>query len=249
MATKEIPKHIGIIMDGNGRWAKKRLLPRVLGHKQGAKALDNLLHSAKGLGVEHITVYAFSTENWKRAEEEVSGIMGILRDYINKYFREYADSDFRVDSVGDLSALSEDLQRDIEALKEASKDKKGIHLTIAMNYGGRDEITRAVKKIAQEVKNGNIDVNDINEDMISQNLDSAGTPDPELIIRTSGEFRTSNFLLWQSAYSEYYITDKLWPDFNIDDFKDAINSYMKRDRRFGGRNEVVKWWKLELYLL
>ena len=238
MATKEVPKHIGIIMDGNGRWAKKRLLPRVKGHKQGAKALDKLLNDAKGLGVEHITVYAFSTENWKRAEEEVSGIMGILREYINKYFRDYANSDFRVDSIGDLSALAPDLQKDIAELKEVSKDRTGIHLTIAMNYGGRDEIRRAVQKIAQEVKAGEIEPEDITEELISNHLDSAGTPDPELIIRTSGELRTSNFLMWQSAYSEYYITDKLWPDFNIDDLKEAINSYQNRDRRFGGRNEA-----------
>lgn len=240
MAVKEVPKHIGIIMDGNGRWAKKRMLPRVFGHRQGAKALDTLLNNAKGMGVEHITVYAFSTENWSRAEEEVSGIMGILREYINKYFKEYADSDFRVDSIGDLSALSPDLQKDINNLKEASKNKKGIHLTIAMNYGGRDEITRAVKKIAQDVKDNKLKPEDITQDLISNYLDSAGTPDPELIIRTSGELRTSNFLMWQSAYSEYYITDKLWPDFTIDDFKNAIKSYQSRDRRFGGRNEEKK---------
>ncbi len=240
MAEKQVPEHIGIIMDGNGRWAKKRLLPRVMGHSQGAKALDNLLNSAKGLGVKHITVYAFSTENWKRAEDEVSGIMGILREYINKYFREYADSDFRVDSIGDLSRLSPDLQRDIAQLKEVSKDKTGIHLTIAMNYGGRDEIKRAVRKIAEEVKAGILQPEDITEELISSHLDSAPTPDPELIIRTSGELRTSNFLIWQGAYAEYYITDKLWPDFTIDDFKLAIDSYCKRDRRFGGRNEEKK---------
>lgn len=240
MAAKEVPKHIGIIMDGNGRWAKKRLLPRVMGHRQGAIALDKLLNSAKGLGVEHITVYAFSTENWKRTEEEVKGIMGILREYINKYFRDYANSDFRVDSIGDLSALAPDLQKDIEGLKEVSKDKKGIHLTIAMNYGGRDELKRAVQSIAYDVKEGKIQPDDITEELISSRIDSAGTPDPELIIRTSGEFRTSNFLMWQSAYSEYYITDKLWPDFTIEDFKEAIASYQSRDRRFGGRNEGKK---------
>lgn len=240
MATKEVPKHIGIIMDGNGRWAKKKMLPRVLGHRQGAKTLDKLLNDARGMGIEHITVYAFSTENWSRAEDEVKGIMGILREYINKYFRDYANSDFRVDSIGDLSKLAPDLQEDIAKLKEASKDKTGIHLTIAMNYGGRDEIKRAVQKIAQEVKEGKLDPEDITEDIISNHLDSAGTPDPELIIRTSGELRTSNFLMWQSAYSEYYITDKLWPDFTIDDLKEAISSYQGRDRRFGGRNEAMK---------
>lgn len=240
MATKKVPKHIGIIMDGNGRWAKKKMLPRVLGHRQGAKTLDKLLNDARGMGIEHITVYAFSTENWSRAEDEVKGIMGILREYINKYFRDYANSDFRVDSIGDLSRLAPDLQEDIAKLKEASKDKTGIHLTIAMNYGGRDEIKRAVQKIAQEVKDGKLDPEDITEDIISDHLDSAGTPDPELIIRTSGELRTSNFLMWQSAYSEYYITDKLWPDFTIDDLKEAISSYQGRDRRFGGRNEAMK---------
>lgn len=240
MATKEVPKHIGIIMDGNGRWAKKKMLPRVLGHRQGAKTLDKLLNDARGMGIEHITVYAFSTENWSRAEDEVKGIMGILREYINKYFRDYANSDFRVDSIGDLSKLAPDLQEDIAKLKEASKDKTGIHLTIAMNYGGRDEIKRAVQKIAQEVKEGKLAPEDITEELISDHLDSAGTPDPELIIRTSGELRTSNFLMWQSAYSEYYITDKLWPDFTIDDLKEAIRSYQGRDRRFGGRNEAMK---------
>ena len=235
--ANNVPKHIAIIMDGNGRWAKKRMLPRVMGHKMGADALDRMLNAAGDLGVEHITVYAFSTENWKRAEEEVKGIMGILREYINKYFREYINSDFRVDSVGDLSRLSPDLQEDIARLKEASKDRKGIHLTIAMNYGGRDEIKRAVQKLARDVKDGKLQPEDITEELISQNLDSYPTPDPELVIRTSGEFRTSNFLLWQSAYAEYYITDKLWPDFTVDDLIDAIKSYQGRDRRFGGRNE------------
>ncbi len=235
--ANNVPKHIAIIMDGNGRWAKKKMLPRVMGHKMGADALDRMLNAAGGLGVEHITVYAFSTENWKRAEEEVKGIMGILREYINKYFREYAQSNFRVDSVGDLSRLAPDLQEDIRKLKEVSKDRTGIHLTIAMNYGGRDEIKRAVQKIAQRVKDGEIQPEDITEEMISQNLDSYPTPDPELVIRTSGELRTSNFLLWQSAYAEYYITDKLWPDFTVDDLIDAIKCYQNRDRRFGGRNE------------
>lgn len=235
--ANNVPKHIAIIMDGNGRWAKKKMLPRVMGHKQGADALDRMLNAAGKLGVEHITVYAFSTENWKRAEEEVKGIMGILREYINKYFREYANSDFRVDSIGDLSRLSPDLQEDIARLKEVSKNKTGIHLTIAMNYGGRDEIRRAVTDIAREVKEGKLELSDITEELISKHLDSYPTPDPELVIRTSGEYRTSNFLIWQSAYAEYYITDKLWPDFTVDDLKLAIEAYQNRDRRFGGRNE------------
>lgn len=233
---REVPKHIGIIMDGNGRWAKKRFLPRAMGHRQGAQALDKLTKEAKGLGVEYITVYAFSTENWKRSKDEVDSIMGILREYINRFFND-KKSILKIRSAGDLTALSPDLQADIEKLKEQSKDRPGMTLTIAINYGGRDEIRRAVTKIAEDVKAGKIQPEDINDQMISDNLDTAGIPDPELIIRTSGEFRTSNFLMWQSAYSEYYITDKLWPDFNVEDLKDAIKAYQTRDRRFGGRKE------------
>lgn len=233
---REVPKHIGIIMDGNGRWAKKRFLPRAMGHRQGAQALDKLTKEAKGLGVEYITVYAFSTENWKRSKDEVDSIMGLLREYINRFFND-KKSILKIRSAGDLTALSPDLQADIEKLKEQSKDRPGMTLTIAINYGGRDEIRRAVTKIAEDVKAGKIQPEDINDQMISDNLDTAGIPDPELIIRTSGEFRTSNFLMWQSAYSEYYITDKLWPDFNVEDLKDAIKAYQTRDRRFGGRKE------------
>ena len=233
---REVPKHIGIIMDGNGRWAKKRFLPRAMGHRQGAQALDKLTKEAEGLGVEYITVYAFSTENWKRSKDEVESIMGLLREYINRFFND-KKSILKIRSAGDLTALSPDLQADIEKLKEQSKDRPGMTLTIAINYGGRDEIRRAVTKIAEDVKAGKIQPEDINDQMISDNLDTAGIPDPELIIRTSGEFRTSNFLMWQSAYSEYYITDKLWPDFNVEDLKDAIKAYQTRDRRFGGRKE------------
>lgn len=233
---REVPKHIGIIMDGNGRWAKKRFLPRAMGHRQGAQALDKLTKEAEGLGVKYITVYAFSTENWKRSKDEVDSIMGLLREYINRFFND-KKSILKIRSAGDLTALSPDLQADIEKLKEQSKDRPGMTLTIAINYGGRDEIRRAVTKIAEDVKAGKIQPEDINDQMISDNLDTAGIPDPELIIRTSGEFRTSNFLMWQSAYSEYYITDKLWPDFNVEDLKDAIKAYQTRDRRFGGRKE------------
>ncbi len=233
---REVPKHIGIIMDGNGRWAKKRFLPRAMGHRQGAQALDKLTKEAEGLGVEYITVYAFSTENWKRSKDEVDSIMGLLREYINRFFND-KKSILKIRSAGDLTALSPDLQADIEKLKEQSKERPGMTLTIAINYGGRDEIRRAVTKIAEDVKAGKIQPEDINDQMISDNLDTAGIPDPELIIRTSGEFRTSNFLMWQSAYSEYYITDKLWPDFNVEDLKDAIKAYQTRDRRFGGRKE------------
>ncbi len=235
--AKEIPKHIGIIMDGNGRWAKKRFLPRILGHRRGAEALDRLLKAADGMGIEHITVYAFSTENWKRAEDEVSGLMNLMREYIQDYIRDNETSRLKIDSIGDLSVLDEDIQQNIKLLKEISKDKPGINLHIAINYGGRDEIKRAFKTMANAIKSGEIAPDEISEELIASYLDTAGVPDPELIIRTSGEYRLSNFLPWQSAYSEFYFTDKLWPDFTIDDLKDAIASYQNRDRRFGGRNE------------
>ena len=196
---REVPKHIGIIMDGNGRWAKKRFLPRAMGHRQGAQALDKLTKEAEGLGVEYITVYAFSTENWKRSKDEVDSIMGLLREYINRFFSD-KNSILKIRSAGDLTALSPDLQADIEKLKEQSKDRPGMTLTIAINYGGRDEIRRAVTKIAEDVKAGKIQPEDINDQMISDNLDTAGIPDPELIIRTSGEFRTL-FTLSKSTLS------------------------------------------------
>ncbi|MBQ7265963.1 MAG: isoprenyl transferase [Firmicutes bacterium] len=232
----EIPQHIGIIMDGNGRWAKKRMLPRVMGHRAGAQALDKLLKDASGLGVKYITVYAFSTENWKRSEDEIKGIMGLLREYINKYFDEMESLSLRIRSIGDLSALSPELQADIARMKEVSKTRTGITLTIAMNYGGRDEIRRALTQIAKDCRKEVIHPEDITEQLISSYLDTSFLPDPELIIRTSGEWRTSNFLLWQGAYSEYYFTDVLWPDFNIDTLKEAIAWYQGKDRRFGGRN-------------
>lgn len=234
---KEIPKHIAIIMDGNGRWAKKRFMPRLLGHRQGAQALDKLLKEAEGMGVKHITVYAFSTENWKRAQEEVSGLMNLMREYIQDYIRDNATSRLKIDSIGDISVLDDDIQENIAKLKEMSKDKPGINLHIALNYGARDEITRGMKNIAKAVAEGRLSPEDINEEIISESLDTNNIPDPELIIRTSGEYRLSNFLLWQCAYSEFYFTDKLWPDFKIEDLKEAISYYQNRDRRFGGRNE------------
>ncbi len=236
----EVPKHIGIIMDGNGRWAKKRFLPRVMGHRAGAQALDKLLKDAEGLGVGYITVYAFSTENWKRTEEEVNGIMGLLREYINRYFNENESMSLRINSMGDLSALNEGLRNDIIRVKELSKERTGITLTIAINYGGRDEIRRATTQIAKDCLSGKISPENINDALISSYLDAPELPDPELIIRTSGEYRTSNFLLWEAAYSEYYFTDKLWPDFTVEDLKEAIAYYQTKDRRFGGRNEDKK---------
>ncbi len=232
---RALPKHIAIIMDGNGRWAKKRLLPKKMGHKAGADALKKLLNKIEKTDIEHITVYAFSTENWKREKQEVNDLMKLLKDYIGQYIKDNETSNLKIDTIGDISALSEDLQKDLAHLKEISSKKTGINLHIALNYGGRDEIVRAIKNISNDVKNGDIVIDDITENLFSSYLDTKEYNDPELIVRTSGELRTSNFLVWQSAYSEFYFSDKLWPDFTFEDLEQAINAYQKRERRFGGR--------------
>lgn len=244
MGTKEkieldmnnMPKHIAIIMDGNGRWAKKRNLPKKAGHKAGADTLENILNVAEELGVMHITAYAFSTENWKRSEDEVAGIMDLLRKYLKEHIRSAQKRKVKVNIIGDTTRLDNDIQQQILKLEEITKDKPGLNLHIALNYGGRDELLRAVKKIAQKTKDAKIAPEDITEEFIEQHLDTAGVPDPELVIRTSGEERVSNFLLWQIAYSEFSFSDKLWPDYTENDFKQAIWEYQNRDRRFGGRN-------------
>lgn len=230
-----LPKHIAIIMDGNGRWAKKRFMPHSFGHRAGAQALNKLIKEADKLGIEHITVYAFSTENWTRPKEEVDSLMDLMREYIDDYIKDNKKSNIRVDAIGDLSRLALDLQEKIKRLEEISSIKTGLRLHIAINYGGRDEIVRAVKKICGEVYDGKIGNSDINEETFSRYLDTKDIPDPELIVRTSGELRLSNFLMWQSAYSEIYITDKLWPDFDINELLKAIKQYQSRERRFGGR--------------
>ncbi len=232
---RALPKHIAIIMDGNGRWAKKRLLPKKMGHKAGADALKKLLRRIEKTDIEHITVYAFSTENWKREKQEVDDLMKLLKDYIGQYIKDNETSNLKIDTIGDISALSEDLQKDLGHLKEISSKKTGLNLHIALNYGGRDEIVRAIKNISNDVKNGDILIDDVTESLFSSYLDTKEYDDPELIVRTSGELRTSNFLVWQSAYSEFYFSDKLWPDFTFEDLEQAINAYQKRERRFGGR--------------
>lgn len=232
---RALPKHIAIIMDGNGRWAKKRLLPKKMGHKAGADALKKIIEKAQQTKIEHITVYAFSTENWKRDKQEVDDLMELLKNYIGQYIKDNEKSNIKIDTIGDLSVLNEDLQKDIAYLKEISKNKTGLTLHIALNYGGRDEIVRAIKNISKNIQLNNLKIDDITESLVSSYLDTKEYSDPELIIRTSGEIRTSNFLIWQSAYSEFYFSDKLWPDFTFDDLEQAILSYQKRERRFGGR--------------
>ncbi len=230
-----LPKHIAIIMDGNGRWAKKRFMPRSFGHRAGAQTLNKLIKEADKLGIEHITVYAFSTENWTRSEEEVSSLMDLMREYIDDYIKDNKKSNIKVDVIGDISKLALDLREKIKRLEEISSFKTGLKLHIAINYGGRDEIVRAIKKMCVDINEGKINCADIDEEKFSCYLDTENIPDPELIIRTSGEFRLSNFLMWQSAYSEFYITDKLWPDFDVSELLKAIEQYQKRERRFGGR--------------
>ena len=232
---KNIPNHIAIIMDGNGRWAKKRGLIRKAGHKAGADTLEKVSRYAQKLGVKHLTVYAFSTENWKRSDEEVSGIMDLLRKYLDEHIKKCKKDNFKVTMLGDPLRLDTDIQEKIKTLESLTKDNTDLCLHIALNYGGRDEILRAVKKIAVDVKNGVVEPENIDENYISSSLDTEGLPDPELLIRTSGEERISNFLLWQIAYSEFVFSDKLWPDFGENDLREAIYMYQNRDRRFGGR--------------
>ena len=229
-----VPRHIAVILDGNGRWAKKRMMPRNFGHKAGATAVENACEDVYNLGVEYLTVYAFSTENWKRSVEEVTGIMNLLRDYLVNSIERSNKNNMRVRIIGDRTALAPDIIEAIGKLENATSQNTGLKFTIALNYGGRDEIRRAVKEIASEAAAGVISPEDITEDMISAHLDTKELPDPDLLIRTSGEIRISNFLPWQIAYSEFYFTDTLWPDFKREDFVKAIKYYNGRDRRYGG---------------
>ena len=229
----KIPNHVAIILDGNGRWAKKRLMPRNYGHLQGAKAVERIIEDADDIGIKYLTVYAFSTENWNRPEGEVNELMKILRKYLVDCIERSNKNNMKVRVIGDKSRLSEDIINKINELEEVTKNNTGITFSIAINYGSRDEIIRAVKKISKDVSEGKIEADTIDNDLISSYLDTAGIPDPDLLIRTSGEERLSNFLLWQLAYSEFYFTDVLWPDFDINELIKAIEKYSSRDRRFG----------------
>lgn len=230
----QLPEHIGIIMDGNGRWAKQRNLPRSAGHTAGAKNFRTITKYCSNIGIKYLTVYAFSTENWKRPEDEVNALMKLFKSYLEEAISDFKDEDIVVRFIGDKSAFSPELQQLIEENEKMSANRTGMVLNIAMNYGSRDEIIRAVKNIAQQVKSGSINVDDITSDVISNNLYTAGQPDPDLVIRPSGEYRISNFLLWQSAYTEYVIMDVLWPDFTEEMLDKALIEYAKRNRRFGG---------------
>lgn len=229
-----LPRHIAIIMDGNGRWAKKRGLPRTAGHKVGAETFRHIATYCRDIGIEYLTVYAFSTENWKRSEEEVGTIMGLLKQYLLESIESMERDNIRLRFLGDLTAISPELQELVDRTNAISARMSGFQANVCLNYGGRDEIVRAVRRFAKDCESGAMKPEELTEEVLSGYLDSGGLPDPELIIRPSGEVRTSNFLLWQSAYSEYYFCDTLWPDFDEEELCRAIASYQKRDRRFGG---------------
>lgn len=233
-SSRVLPKHIGIIMDGNGRWAKKKGLPRKAGHSAGAKTFRKITRYCSDIGIEYLTVYAFSTENWKRPDDEVNSLMNLFKSYLEEALQDFKDDSIVVRFIGDKSQFNADLRNLMTENENCSKDRDGMVLNIAMNYGSRDEIVRAVKNICNDVQNGNVLPDDINEQLISNYLYTSGQPDPDLIIRPSGEYRISNFLLWQSAYTEFVIMNKLWPDFDYSDLDEALNIYSQRNRRYGG---------------
>lgn len=229
-----IPAHVAIIMDGNGRWAKKRLMPRTYGHSEGAKAIERACENADELGIQYLTVYAFSTENWKRSVEEVSTIMNIFRKYLVDSIERSNRNNMRVRIIGKREGLPADIIEKMNRLEQATAKNTGLQFSVAINYGGRDEITRAVKRIVNDCREGKLLADAITEDTIGSYLDTKDLTDPDLLIRTSGELRTSNFLPWQIAYSEFYFTDVLWPDFDMEELINACRYYSHRDRRFGG---------------
>ena len=234
MESMRVPEHVAIILDGNGRWAKKRFLPRNMGHAQGSKTVERIIEDAFDMGIKYLTVYAFSTENWRRPKDEVDALMKLLRDYLKTCIKRANKNNMRVRVIGDVTGLSEDLREKIEQLEEASKGNTGINFTIALNYGSRDEMIRAMKKMAGDLLAGTLKKEDITEDAFAGYLDTKGIPEPDLMIRTSGEQRLSNFMLWQLAYTEFYFTDVLWPDFTPQVLDEALAAFQRRQRRFGG---------------
>ena len=232
-----VPKHVAIILDGNGRWAKAKGMPRNYGHAQGSKNVERICEEAWRMGIKYLTVYAFSTENWNRPDDEVNALMKLLRNYMKTCLKTAAKNDMKVRVIGDITRLDEDIQKRILELEEATKNNGGLNFQIAINYGSRDEITRAVRTLAEDVKEGKLMLEEVNEACIERYLDTHDIPDPDLLIRTSGEQRLSNYLLWQLAYTEFYFTDVPWPDFSKQELEKAIERYNRRDRRYGGVKE------------
>ena len=232
-----VPQHVAIILDGNGRWAKAKGMPRNYGHAQGSKNVERICEEAWRMGIKYLTVYAFSTENWSRPKDEVDALMKLLRNYMVNAKKRANKNNMCVRVIGDKTGLDWDLQESIRDLEESTKDNTGLHFQIAINYGGRDEITRAVRRLSADVAEGKLEADSVTEETLNSYLDTAGLPDPDLLIRTCGEQRISNFLLWQLAYTEFYFCDKAWPDFNKKELERAIESYNTRNRKFGGLKE------------
>ncbi len=230
----KVPAHIAIIMDGNGRWAKSRFMPRTYGHKVGVETIRKVVKECSRLGDKYLTLYAFSTENWKRPKEEVSALMGLLVKYLRNELEELHKNNVKMLTIGDISKLPQACIEELDHAKEKTKDNRGLVMSLALNYGGRNDLVNAVKNISQEVVDGKISVDDIGDDLISSHLSTKESPDPDLVVRTSGEQRLSNFLLWELAYSEFYFADIHWPDFDEKELQKAIFAYQSRDRRFGG---------------
>lgn len=234
-----VPQHVAIILDGNGRWAKSKGMPRNYGHAQGSKNVERICEEAWRMGIKYLTVYAFSTENWNRPKDEVDALMKLLRNYMKTCLTTAAKNDMRVRVLGDISRLDDDIRERILELEDATKDNGGLNFQIAINYGSRDEIIRAIRTLTRDCVDGKVEVDEINEELFEGYLDTRGIPDPDLLIRTSGEQRLSNYLLWQLAYTEFYFADVHWPDFSKEELIKAIEVYNRRDRRFGGVKEVT----------
>ncbi|MCI5870136.1 MAG: isoprenyl transferase [Dorea sp.] len=235
-----VPQHVAIILDGNGRWAKAKGMPRNYGHAQGSKNVERICEDAWRIGIKYLTVYAFSTENWNRPKDEVDALMTLLRNYMKTCLKTAAKNDMKVRVIGDISRLDEDIRNRILELEEATKENGGLNFQIAINYGSRDEIIRAVRRISSDCAEGKIKPEEIDESIFEHYLDTHDIPDPDLLIRTSGELRLSNYLLWQLAYTEFYFTDVPWPDFNNEELIKAVEQYNARDRRYGGVKEEVQ---------
>lgn len=234
LTNMTIPRHVALILDGNGRWAKKRGLPRTMGHKEGCKTVEKTVEIAARMGIGYLTVYGFSTENWKRSAEEVGALMQLFRYYMVRLLKIAKENNVRVKMIGDRRRFDQDIIDGINRLERETKENTGLTFVIAVNYGGRDEIVRAAEKLLEDSKAGKVDGSRITEELFASYLDTAGIPDPDLLIRTSGEIRLSNYLLWQLAYTEIYVTDCLWPDFNQEELEKAILQYNSRERRYGG---------------
>ena len=230
----KLPSHIAIIMDGNGRWAKKRLMNRINGHEKGVETVRTIVRASREIGIPHLTLYAFSTENWQRPKNEVDALMALLLKFLKSEKKEMIDENIRLNAIGQIERLNEDVRKQLDKIMELTKNNSGMQLNLALSYGGRWEIVQMVRRIALKVKQGHIDTDLITPETISKHLCTGSIPDPDLLIRTSGEMRISNFLLWQIAYTEIYVTDTLWPDFTEDEFISIIKNYQNRERRFGG---------------